>query len=87
MELIGINWNQMSYENPPPKTMNLIGGIQEEIDRVKGVIKIYDEVPNGAGRFASAMMQLSINEANSLIAMGDTVGMMKALKDLQSYEL
>ena len=77
-------------ETEPEKTkqdnMNLIEGLHEEMDRVREIIKIYDEVPNNAGDFASGMMNFSIKNAENLIATGDTIGMMKAYNDLRQYE-
>ena len=65
--------------------MNLIEGLQEEIDRVREVIKEYEKIP--AGAFAATMMKRSIKNAENLIAKGDTIGIMHALNELQEYEL
>jgi len=65
--------------------MNLIEGLQEEIKRVNEIIKIYDEIP--AGQFESGMMSSSIKNAYNVIAIGDTILMMKAYNDLKEYEL
>ncbi len=67
--------------------MNLIEGLQSEMDRVREIIKEYEAVPNNAGVFAAGMMRHSIKNAEQLIAIGDTIGMMKALEDLKGYEL
>jgi argininosuccinate lyase len=67
--------------------MNLIEGLQEEMNRVREIIKVYDEVPNGAGAFASGMMKHSVKSAEAFISIGDTIGMMEAYKDLKEYEL
>lgn len=67
--------------------MNLIEGIQEEIKRVNEIIKEYDELPSGAGVFASAMMKGSIKIAEKAIANMDAVAMLSAIKDLKEYEL
>ena len=67
--------------------MNIIEGLHQEMDRVREIIKIYDEVPNNAGAFASGIMKNSIKNAEMLIAIGDTIGMMKAYNDLKDYEL
>ena len=65
--------------------MNLKDKI-EEMDRVQEIIKIYDEQPNNAGALASGMMKHSIKNAEHLMSIGDTLGMMKAYKDLKEYE-
>jgi len=67
--------------------MNLIEGLHSEMDRVREIIKEYDSLPNNAGAFASGMMKFSIKNAENLMAIGDTIGMMKALNDLKQYEL
>lgn len=67
--------------------MNLIEGLQEEIKRVTEIKKQYDELPKGAGAFGSAVMKVSIHNANKAIANMDTVAMVAALKDLKEYEL
>lgn len=66
--------------------MNLIEGLQEEIKRVNEIIKEYDDLPNGAGTFASAMMKGSVMIAEKAISNMDTVTMVTALKDLKEYE-
>lgn len=67
--------------------MNLIEGLQEEIKRVNEIIKEYDELPRNAGAFASAMMKNSVKMGEKAIANMDTVAMLSAVKDLQTYEL
>lgn len=67
--------------------MNLIEGLQNEMNRVREIIKEYDLLPNNAGAFASGMMKFSIKNAENLIAIGDTIGMMMAYEDLKNYEL
>ena len=67
--------------------MNLIEGIQQQIKRVTEIKKEYDEVPNGAGRFASLMMSRSIERAEASIAFGDVVEMLAAHQELAGYEL
>lgn len=68
--------------------MNLIDGLHEEIDRVSEIKKIYDEQPNNASALAAGFfMKLSITKAKSLMAVGDTIGMLQAYKELKKYEL
>jgi hypothetical protein len=67
--------------------MNLIEKLHSEMDRVREIIKEYESLPNNAGAFASVMMKFSIKNAKNLMAIGDTIGMMSALKDLQEYKL
>ena len=65
--------------------MNLIEGLQSEMNRVREIIKEYEALPNNAGAFASSMIEFSIKNAESSISTGDTIGMMKAYKDLKEY--
>jgi hypothetical protein len=37
--------------------MNLIEALHSEMDRVREIIKEYDDLPNNAGAFASGMMK------------------------------
>lgn len=67
--------------------MNLIKGLHSEMNRVREIIKEYDSLPNNAGAFASGMMKISINNAEKLMAIGDTIGMIRSLNDLKEYEL
>ena len=68
------------------KSENLIGGLQKEMNRVREIITVYDEIPNNAGVFASLMMKESIKNAEKQIASGDTIEMIKAFHDLQGYD-
>ena len=65
--------------------MNLIEGLQQEMNRVREIKKEYDEIP--AGKFPSTMIAASIMNAEQMIATGDTIEMMKALEDLRTYQI
>ena len=67
--------------------MNLIEGLQEEIDRVNEIINVYDSLPKNAGAFASLSMKISIDVAKKAMANGDTIRMIGALSGLKEYEL
>jgi len=66
--------------------MNLIEGIQKEIDRCNDLYECYKELPNGAGEFGAAEIVRKIKFANNAISSGDTVGMIKALEGLRKCE-
>ncbi len=66
---------------------NLIEGLQREANRVRDLIKVYESIPNNAGALAAIMMGHSISNAEREIAKGDTIGMMLAYSDLETYEL
>lgn len=63
----------------------LADALPKEIDRVQGLIPLYEEI-GPAGRFALAMMKASLKQANRAIMNGDTVGMIAAYKDLEGYK-
>lgn len=68
--------------------MNIIEGLQDEIKRVNGIIKEYeDPMLNGAGMLAATLMKGSIKQAENAIAQMDTVAMLSAIKNLQEFEL
>ena len=64
--------------------MNLIEGLQEELDRNKELLKMYEEIPQGA--FGAIMIKESIKKAESAMANGDTVEMLKCFKNLQESQ-
>lgn len=66
---------------------NLIEGLQSQMNRVREIIKEYKELPKNAGALAAFMMEKSIENAERQIAVGDTIEMMKAYSDLETYEL
>ena len=68
--------------------MNLIEGLQKEINRVNEIVKEYeDPMLNGAGDFAAALMKGHIKFAENSILNGDVIGMMKVYKELETYKL
>ncbi len=66
------------------ENQNLMDGLLSELNRVREVKKIYDEIPQGA--FGSKMIQISIGKAEKAISDNDTVAMIVAYKDLKEIE-
>ena len=64
--------------------MNLIEGLQSEMNRCRELVELYDEIP--AGAFGSTMIKAEIKKAESAIASGDTVKMLSCYKSLQECE-
>ena len=64
--------------------MNLIEGLQEELERNKELLKLYEEIPQG--KFGATMIKLSIKNAENAIANNDTLEMIRCHKDLQENE-
>ena len=67
--------------------MNLIEGLQSEMNRVREIVEVYESLPKNAGAFAAIAMKFTLESAAIAINTGDTVAMIKCLKDLKSYEL
>ncbi len=61
--------------------MNLIEGLQKEMNRCRELKKEYEKIPTG--NFGATMIQVDINNGERAIASGDVVEMLKAYKDLQ----
>jgi hypothetical protein len=66
--------------------MNLMEGLLSEIDRVKDLIKIYEELPDNAGAFGAMMLKTELKLAQRTIADGDTVRMLGAYQSLKECE-
>ena len=62
--------------------MNLIEGLQKEMNRCRELLKQYEAV-GPVGAFAKNMIQGDIRRAEDTIAHGDTVEMLAAYKQLQ----
>jgi len=55
--------------------------------RVRELMQLYkDPILGGAGAFAVALMDQSLQNAEKVIMAGDTVGMLRAYEDLKSYQ-
>ena len=57
------------------------------MSRVREIITEYKSLPKNAGALAAIMMEQSIKNAENQIAMGDTIEMIKAYSELETYEL
>lgn len=64
--------------------MNLIEGLQKELQRNREILKIYEEIPQGA--FGATMIKMAIDKAEKAMAEGDAVEMLKCYKELQETE-
>lgn len=61
--------------------MDIVDGLQTEMDRCRKLIKTYNEIPTGA--FGAAMIKAEIKNAESAIANGDIVKMIYCYKSLE----
>jgi len=65
--------------------VNLVEGLQKEMNRVRDLIPRYEELPGGAGRFAVLSMRAAIREAEKAMGAGDPVEMLRAYKSLEGF--
>ena len=74
----------MNTETKEPQ--NLMDGLFSEMNRVRELIKEYeDPILKGAGVFAAAMMKKSITTAEHSIKTNDVIEMLYAYNDLKEY--
>lgn len=66
---------------------NLMDGLFSEMNRVREIVKEYDSLPNNAGAFGSALMRLSIQNAENAIKDNDVIQMLVAYEKLKEHEL
>lgn len=65
----------------------LIDGIFEEMNRVREIIKVYEDIPNGAGKLAISFMNLDIKFAELSIRRNDVLMMLAGYGKLKSWEM
>lgn len=63
---------------------NLIEGLQREMNRVRELVKIYEDVPMGF--IGASMLQIEIKKAEHAINTGDTIEMIRCFKSLEECE-
>lgn len=61
---------------------NLIEGLQEEINRVRELLKDYEEI-GPAGVFGTIMLKAEIKNAEASIASGDVIHMIQCYESLK----
>jgi len=64
--------------------MNLIEGMQEEMNRCCELLKLYEQTPTGV--FGATMIKQGISNAEKAIASGDVIEMLKSYEDLKGFE-
>jgi hypothetical protein len=65
---------------------NLIEAIQAECNRVRDVIKLYDELEGGVGVFGATWMRDLVRRSEKAIAEQDAVACVSCLKELRKVE-
>ena len=66
---------------------NLMDGLFSEMNRVREIVKEYDELPKNAGALASGFMRLDIQNAENSIKENDVIKMLQCYSKLKDYEL
>jgi len=64
--------------------MNLIEGIQQQMNRCRELSDVYAEIPTGF--YGKAVIDNAIKEGEASIASGDCVRMLRAYKQLDACE-
>jgi hypothetical protein len=65
---------------------NMVEAIQAECNRVREVIRIYDELPNNVGIFGATWMRELVKRSEKAIAELDVVECVACLKELRDVE-
>lgn len=68
------------------KTKNLIEGLIDEMNRVRGLIKMYEELPDNVGFVGACIMKVSIKEAEATIVSGNIIEMLRSYENLKGHE-
>ncbi len=63
--------------------MNLIEGLQEEMNRCRELLTEYESI-GSPGFFAATMIKQQIKKAENTIVTGDTIGMIGAYQELKA---
>lgn len=66
---------------------SLAEALPMEQQRVREIRDLYLELPDGAGKPAAAMMEMSLRQAEVAASSGDVIAMMRAHEDLKGYTL
>lgn len=61
--------------------MNLIEGMNIEIERAKDLLELYKSIPTGT--FGAIVISQTIDQAENTMQIGDTIGMIRSYKELQ----
>lgn len=65
--------------------MNLIEGLQAEMERVRELKIEYDALPGGVGFISSSMMKATLAQADKAIAEGDIVAELRCFEELKTF--
>ncbi len=66
---------------------NLVSCLQDEMNRVREIIQVYEDLPNNAGCFSAVLMNHAIRVAERAIANGDVIKMLNCVLKLKDYIL
>lgn len=64
--------------------MNLIDGLNEQLDQARELLSVYESIPTGG--FGAAVIKQTIEHAELSMCDGDTVEMLKAYNALERLE-
>lgn len=66
--------------------MNLVDGINEELNRARELLRLYEDLPPQSGWFGAAIVKQAIQHAESSIESLDPVEMLNAYEELKRLE-
>jgi len=64
----------------------LISGLFSEMNRVRDLKKLYEQLPDGAGCFGAIILSEMIGDAEKAISEGDTIAMLLCYDNLRLAE-
>jgi hypothetical protein len=65
---------------------NLMEGLLSQMNRVRNVIKEYEQLPGGVGMIGASLMKIDIQKAERAIATGDVIQMLQCYSALERIE-
>ncbi len=68
------------------KAQNLMDGIFIQMNRVREIIPLYEQLPNGVGAFGLAVIRQALARAEASIKNNDVVEMLVAYQELKQIE-
>lgn len=66
------------------RTQTFADAFQREQERVRELVKIYDEIPTGA--FGAAMLRQALSRAEQAAMSGDVIAMLRSYEELKGCQ-
>jgi hypothetical protein len=69
-----------------PRRVNMVEAIQVECNRVREIIRCYEDLPHGVGTFGAIAMRELIKRSEKAISEMDAVECVRCLRELREVE-